>query len=80
MARVEVRCCCDPSKLIGWLRVPDARRRAARFRVGRRMVELAIADIHCEVDGVVVWWRAVKANKIAQAVLRRIRGFEPWRG
>ena len=23
MARLEVRCCCDPDKLIGWVGVPD---------------------------------------------------------
>lgn len=29
--RLEVRCCCVPQKLLGWVDVPEARLRAGQF-------------------------------------------------
>lgn len=38
--RLEVRCCCQPQKLLGWLTVPDARRKSVAFRLSQRVYRL----------------------------------------
>lgn len=35
MERLEVRCCCQPQKLLGWMNVPHAER--GRYVVGKRI-------------------------------------------
>lgn len=75
MARVkllEVRCCCQPQKLLGWLPVPDARRKSVSFGA----VVLPIDQINCEVAGVEVSYRAVKADGAPLDLLRGIPQFK----
>lgn len=44
---MEVRCCCQPQKLLGWLPVPDGTRRGSHVRFAvRQDLELVTAPGH----------------------------------
>lgn len=79
--KYEVRCCCAPQKLLGWIEWPDSMR-IARFalvsplgtttwRASIESVELVLAD-YAE-DGRA--YKAVKADGVPIEKLRRIPGF-----
>jgi hypothetical protein len=81
--KLEVRCCCQPQKLLGWLEVPDPNARRVMFRLSARfgycdpgsppsVVQFDIATIHF-ADG--RHYRAVKAEGAPLELLRRIRSF-----
>lgn len=79
--KAEVRCCCTPRKLLGWLEVPtlDADRVVfwLRFAMDRwedppRRIELPIAEF---IDERKERRRAIKAEGVPIELLRRIPGF-----
>lgn len=83
--RLEVRCCCQPKKLLGWLTVPDARCLSVSFCIPQRLlartakpviVKLSLDQINCEIDGELVSYRAIKAEGAPLKLLRKIPGFE----
>lgn len=41
MTRVEVRCCCRPEKLLGWLQVPEE-----QLRAGNKIGFMAVATVN----------------------------------
>lgn len=46
MRRMEIRCCCNPAKLLGTVDVPDTMRRTVRWAIADgEILELPIAPI-----------------------------------
>lgn len=88
--RVEVRCCCDPGRLLGWLDVPDAALRNSTFTVPLRLVNGNYGEVQFELGTVLLppqllfpdWPAgehrsvpAYKAPHLPIETLRRVRGF-----
>lgn len=83
MIRLEVRCCCQPRRLLGWLEVPDPNAPCVRLlRVSSRVhdearlsgfIELPIETLNAPGREP---WRAVKAEGLTVEDLRGVFGFE----
>lgn len=86
----EVRCCCTPTKLLGWLEWPDESRIEMRFQlcdsilsavIGPRYpIASAVEEIRLVLD---YYWpkagkgyMAVKAEGVPLETLRRIPSFK----
>jgi hypothetical protein len=91
MKLVEVRCCCQPQKLLGWLQVPEHRvklGRVVRFHIPTTTIGLGLIDPPSLTDSVVVslpvemfkdgadMHLALKSEETPIDVLQRIPGFQ----
>lgn len=87
---LEVRCCCVPKKLLGWLEAPLNARNIALAAViapgaSFGVIEnIASTEVHTnyvlpiqliEVDG--LKYRAIKAEGVTEEQLKRFSGFRP---
>lgn len=77
MNRLEVRCCCDASKLLGTLPAPSGDAWEKVFAVPSSTLfgslSLPIGQYRPSVDG--DWVRAYKADGVSIETLRKIPGF-----
>jgi len=85
--RLEVRCCCQPRKLLGWLDVPERLAKAGtviRFVVDEGLRDQNGAPHYSQLALPVEWYRlswaanaqlALKSEETPIEVLRRIGGF-----
>lgn len=73
---MEVRCCCKPQKLLGWLDVPDNCERVVRLSlIGGAVLELPIAPVtFYERDGHSTY-AAIKSEETPLEMLRQVVGF-----
>jgi hypothetical protein len=88
--KLEVRCCCTPLKLLGWLEWPDDGRRSMRFLLLRTMAEFEWDNDQVKIDAIELEvssyysvygraaptsYKAVKDEGLPIEVLRRVPGF-----
>lgn len=85
MIRLEVRCCCQPRRLLGWVEVPDPN--APRVRLLRLNPLITAGPLTTELSQVIELpietmdapgrrpWRAVKAEGLRVEDLRTVFGF-----
>jgi hypothetical protein len=88
-APVEVRCCCEPNKIIGWLRMPNPPTRPGTVPVLLRSPDVLASDLPHMVELEAAWlWGAFdrtgdqtrriafKDNHMPIETLRLLPGFE----
>jgi hypothetical protein len=90
MVRLEVRCCCNPNRLLGWVQVADPSDKSVRLslRVPMPSIEDMLKekpvgntkDLFLELPIATLnllgdVWRAVKAEGTPIETLRRVVGF-----
>lgn len=84
MTVLEVRCCCQPRKVLGWLEVPEHRAQAgerasfpltATWRPGRVLLPESVTLPVATVMEYGHAWPALKAEGVTIERLRRIQGF-----
>lgn len=76
MKKLEVRCCCDPNRLLGWLPVPDHVAESGKhvlFPVrGGEILDLPIGVVFSPAWG---YRTTINSNETPLEVLRDIPGF-----
>ena len=79
--KYEVRCCCDPDKLVGWLeteRDPNDLRYDLRYdfdcssetRIDVETVRLEVAQLNIPINGKIESYSAIKDNHLSIETLR----------
>lgn len=76
MTMLEVRCCCNPMKLLGWLRVENEQARAITFPIPSKLFALTFDSLTLHIEDFypgtgVASYRAVKADAVDLGLLRR---------
>lgn len=75
MTKMEVRCCCDPFKLLGWLEIPPGHREYIFPVAQDRTVEAVILEVaRIELGGRQYW--ALKNRDYPMETLRKMHGFQ----
>lgn len=91
--KYEVRCCCQPQKLVGWLDVPehmgvftlplhsfDYEEQAVRTETIKLVIDVYAPAAICDQDGFYSLpdpYKAIKAEDVPIETLKRIPGFIP---
>ena len=76
MLKLEVRCCCAPQKLLGWMEVFLLGREIVFYRMHRDRIErvsLPITMIRVDDKD----YPAIKAEGLTQDDFKGVRGFTP---